>query len=74
VEPRRTGWLELLDETQGLLTADHVITAHEEMGREGTTERMAGGVLGDAGPARCVVEGSLDRPLVEVMALQAMSR
>jgi hypothetical protein len=58
---------------QELLDGPDVITAHEEMGRERMAEGMAGRVLGDSGLARCVVEGSLDRPLVEVMATSFLS-
>ena len=53
---------------QELLDRPDVISSHEEMGRERVAEGMADRVLGDAGLARCVVEGSLGRPLVEVMA------
>jgi hypothetical protein len=53
---------------QELLDRPDVVPTYEQMGREGMAERMAGRVLGDADLARCIVEGSLDRPLVEMMA------
>jgi len=58
---------------QELPNRSNVVSAHEEIGREGMTERMASGVLGDVGPTRCVVEGSLDRPLVQVVAASFFS-
>ena len=41
------------------------------MGREGMAEGMAGRVCGDAGLTCCIVEGSLDGPLVEVMTTRS---
>ena len=51
-----------------LLDGPDVVAGQEEMGREGVPQGVAGGVLGDAGCSRGDMEGSLDGPLVDVVA------
>jgi hypothetical protein len=51
-----------------LLDRPDVVPGQEEMGRKGVPQCVAGGVLGEACPSCGHMEGSLDRPLMDVMA------
>jgi hypothetical protein len=45
-----------------------IVTGLEEVSGEGVAERVAGRELGDAGPQRCLSDGSLDDGFMQVVA------